>query len=209
MSDFDTLARTDSTDEDERWRRLVRATGVAGLTMPLLTLAPIIVASTAGEPDFNGDRAAVLEFLQDTRWGAGVAGFLFVVGLVAMVWFAVGLAFLTGRAEGTPAWRSAVAAASAVVFVVANLGGPAEAARHRAETLDADVGLFAFDMSNIAFANSWVAMGSFMACSGWVMASTRCLPAWLGWIGIAGGIGLAASRAAWTSSLWLAPYLLF
>ena len=209
MSDHDTLTREDSTGEAQRWRRLVLTAGVAGLAMPLLTLAPIIVASTEGEPDFNGDRAEVLEFLQASSWGVGFAGFVFVVGMVAMVWFAVGLGHVTGRAEGTPAGRSTLAASSAVLFVAANLGGPAEAARHRADTLDPDVGLFAFDMANIAFANSWVAMGGWMLCSGSVIVGTRCLPRWLGWVGVVGGITLAASRAAWTSSLWLVPYLLF
>ncbi|HEX6759378.1 MAG TPA: hypothetical protein VF086_13370, partial [Propionibacteriaceae bacterium] len=60
-----------------------------------------------------------------------------------------------------------------------------------------------------AFANARVALGSFAVCSGWVIASTRFLPRWVGWLAIASGAGLALSRISWTSSIWLLPYLMF
>lgn len=205
-----TLPAATDSDASGRWRRLTRVTGIAGLAFPVLTLGPIIVISTAGEPDFNGDSAAVLEFLQATSsTGASLATFVSVVGVMAGVWFGVALAVLLGRAEGPPAWRSAIAAASAVMFATVNLGGPGEAARHRAADLDPDVGLFAFDMGNLAFANSWVALGSFALCAGWVIVSTSTMPRWLGWLGVVGGIGLALSRSVWNTPLWLLPYLLF
>ena len=209
MTDFESTASAD-TEQAGRWRRLARATGIAGLAFPVLTLTPIIMASTAGEPDFNGDREAVLAFFQATSSSAPDFGiFVTIVGILTAVWFGIGLAFLLGRAEGTPAWRSAVAAASVAMFAVLALTGPWEAAQHRARELDPDVGLFAFDLGNLAFANSWVAIGSFLLCCGWVIVSTRCLPRWLGWIAVVGGIGMALSRVWWTSSIWLAPYLLF
>lgn len=210
MTDLEGAPASTDTEQSGRWRRLARVTGVAGLAFPVLTLTPIIIASTAGEPGFDGDRAAVLAFFQATRSAAAEFGtFVIVLGALATVWFGVGLAFLLGRAEGTPAWRSAVAAASALMFTVLNLTGPWEAARHRAQELDPDVGLFAFDMGNLSFANSWVAIGSFLLCCGWVILGTRCMPRWLGWVALVGGIGMALSRAWWTSSIWLLPYLFF
>ena len=58
-------------------------------------------------------------------------------------------------------------------------------------------------------ANARVALGSFAVCCGWVIASTRFLPHWVGWLAIASGAGLALSRISWTSPIWLAPYLMF
>ena len=53
-------------------------------------------------------------------------------------------------------------------------------------------------------ANGRVALGSFAVCCGWVIASTRFLPRWVG-----GGhrkrSGLALSRISWTSHIWLLP----
>ncbi|WP_460666724.1 hypothetical protein [Kribbella swartbergensis] len=43
----------------------------------------------------------------------------------------------------------------------------------------------------------------------WVIASTRFLPRWVGWLAIASGAGLALSRISWASYIWLAPYQLF
>jgi hypothetical protein len=54
-----------------------------------------------------------------------------------------------------------------------------------------------------------VALGSFAVCGGWVIASTRFLPSWLGWVAIASGVGLALSRISWTSYVFLLPYLVF
>jgi hypothetical protein len=53
-----------------------------------------------------------------------------------------------------------------------------------------------------------VALGSFAICCGWVIATTRFLPRWLGWLAIASGVGLALSRISWTSVIWLLPYLM-
>jgi hypothetical protein len=66
----------------------------------------------------------------------------------------------------------------------------------------------AFDEGQAAFANGRVALGSFAVCCGWVIASTRFLPRWVGWLAIASGAGLALSRISWTSYIWLL-YLMF
>ena len=66
----------------------------------------------------------------------------------------------------------------------------------------------AFDEGQAAFANARVALGSFGVCCGWVIASTRFLPRWVGWLAIASGAGLALSRISWTSYIWLPFYLM-
>jgi hypothetical protein len=64
-------------------------------------------------------------------------------------------------------------------------------------------------MGNLEFANGWVAMGRFALCAGWAFIHIRLAPRWLGWLAVAGGVGLVLSRASWTSAIWLLPYALF
>jgi hypothetical protein len=155
-------------------------------------------------------RDEVLAFLRATSSTlARFGSYLVVVGMVALIWFAVGLALLLARAEGRPPWRSSIATASALVFVGLVLHAPGEAASYRAQTLTPELAAYAFDVGNLGFANGWVAMGSFVLCAGWAMISTRFAPRWLGWLAVAGGGGLVLSRAVWTSEIWLVPYGFF
>ena len=174
-----------------------------------LILGPIIAAS-GQEPGFTGDAAAVQNFFRSVNsFGSDFGTFLTTVGLIGMLWFAVGLAVLMARAEGPPAWRSAIAAASAISFGVLNLNGYWQAAAHRADSLPPELALFAFDVGNAAFANSWVAMGSFSVAAGLVMLTGRFMRRWLGWAAVVAGVGLILSRVDWTSSIWFFPYAIF
>jgi hypothetical protein len=131
--------------------------------------------------------------------------------LVTFVWFVVGLSILLRRAEGEAAWRSAIAMGSGVLFVALGLSGIGNeaAVAFRAGDLDPQIARYAFDQGQAAFANGRVALGSFAICCGWVIASTRFLPRWVGWLAMASGAGLALSRISWTSYIWLLPYLMF
>lgn len=211
MAEHITAASAADTVEAARWQQLSRVTGIAGLAFFALTVAWIVATSISGkEPAFDGEADAVLAYFRGTSSTlAGFGSYLVVVGIVAMIWFAIGLALLLGRAEGRPPWRSSVAAASALVFVGLILHAPGEAAAYRAQTLTPELATYAFDMGNLGFANGWVAMGSFLLCAGWVMISTRFAPRWLGWLAMVGGAGLVLSRAIWTSSIWLLPYGFF
>lgn len=95
------------------------------------------------------------------------------------------------------------------LFVALVLTGNEVAAVWSAADLDPQIARYAFDEAQAAFANGRVALGSFAACCGWVIASTRFLPRWVGWLAIASGVGLALSRIAWTNQIWLLPYLTF
>jgi Domain of unknown function (DUF4386) len=186
-------------------------TGIAGLVFFAMTVAWIVTTSMSGkEPAFDGGADAVLAYFRATSSTlAGFGSYLMVVGMVAMIWFAIGLALLLGRAEGRPPWRSSIAAASALVFIGVVLNAPGEAASYRAQTLTPELAAYAFDVGNLGFANGWVAMGSFLLCAGWAMIRTRLAPRWFGWLAVAGGVGLVLSRAMWTSPIWLLPYALF
>jgi hypothetical protein len=129
--------------------------------------------------------------------------------LITFVWFVVGLTTLLRRAEGEAPWRSTIAVATGVLFVAPVLSGHEVAAASRADDLDPQIARYAFDEGNVAFANGWVALGSFAFCCGWIITSTGFLPRWLGWLAIASGVGLALSRISWTNQIWLLPYAMF
>lgn len=202
------MTNTAPTSTAVAWQRLARATGVAGLATFILIF--VVLVGTHPEPPFT---AAADEFLTHYRSPNTVASnprsFAFAVALVTFVWFAIALSTLLRRAEGEAPWRSSIAMASSVLFVALVMSGNEIAATFRADDLDPQIARYAFDESQAAFANARVALGSFAVCCGWVIASTRFLPRWSGWLAIASGAGLALSRISWTSYIWLLPYLMF
>ena len=96
-----------------------------------------------------------------------------------------------------------------MLFVALVLSGNEVAATLRADDLDPQIVRYAFDEGQAAFANARVDLGSCAVCCRWVIASTRFLPRWVGWLAIASGAGLALSRISWTSYIWLPFYLMF
>jgi hypothetical protein len=205
----DTQARRSSDSGARADRQLRRGTGLAGLAaLPLIFIPGI--AGSSQEPGFTGTADQVGDFFRsvDTTMGS-LGSFASTLGVMAFLWFAIGLSLHLRAAEVDPRWRSTLAGASAVVFVAVALGGSWTAATLRSGSLDPDVGRFAFDLGNASFANGWVAMGSFAFCVGWGIVSAGGLPKWLGWWAIIAGVGLALSRAMWTSEIWLLPYALF
>ncbi len=162
------------------------------------------------EPAFDGSGAEIVAYLRSIHTPLGEFGsFVMTVGLIAFLWFIIGLSMLLRDAEGDPPWRSAIGAASGVVLVALALAANTEAAAFRVDDVPAQLARYAFDQGNLSFANGWVALGSFAVCSGWVIASTGLFPRWLGWSAIVSGVGLVLSRAAWTSEIWLLPYGVF
>jgi hypothetical protein len=190
-------------------RQLSRVTGVAGLTTMVLVFVPI-VAGSGQEPDFDATPAEVVTFFRSVNSPlADLGSFASTVGLIAFLWFVVGLTSLLRVAEGEIPWRSSVAAVSGAVLVALVLAGQWDAATLHADDIDPQVARYAYDEGNASFANGWVALGSFAVCCGWVIAATGFLPRWLGWWAVISGVGLALSRADWTSEIWLLPYGLF
>jgi hypothetical protein len=190
------------------WRRLGRVAGIAGLAAVVLVF--VVLVATRAEPPFTAPSA---EFLTHYRSPNTVASpfrsFAFTIAMLTLVWFAVALSLLLGRAEGEPPWRSSIAMVCVVLAVALVLTGNEVAAVFTADDLDPQIARYAFEEAQASFANARVALGSFALCSGWVIASTRLLPRWLGWLAIASGGGLALSRIDWTNYIWLVPYLLF
>jgi hypothetical protein len=191
------------------WRRLGRVAGFAGLAAIILIFVPIAVG-TREEPRFNAPATEFLTYYRSPNTPAAqFRSFVFIVGLIAFAWFVVALTAQLRRAEGEAPWRSTIAMISGVLLVAPVLFGNEVAVALRADDLDPQIAMYAFDEAQAAFANARVALGSFAICCGWVIASTRFLPRWLGWLAIASGVGLVLSRISWTNQVWLLPYMMF
>ena len=188
--------------------RLGRVTGVAGLVTIALLLGALI--GTHEEPDFTAPARDFLTHYQAPNTvAAPLRSFVFTLGMVSFVWFAGALTTMLRRAEGEPSWRSAVALASAVLFIASVMFGNEIAVTFRASDTDAQIAMYAFEEGQAAFANARVALGSFTICCGWIIISTRVLPRWLGWAAIAIGAGLVLARISWADPVWLLPYMMF
>jgi hypothetical protein len=194
----------------DRWTRMIRSTGVVGL-VTFVVLFAAIIAMSLGEPAFTASPEEARAFYLNSTAG-WVQAAMAVAGLAAIgwIWFVVGLSLLLGRAEGSPPWRSAVALVCGVILaalLLLNTSG--NAASFGAADLDLAVASYAFDVSSLGLANVWLALGGFAVCSGWVVLSTPVVGRWLGWWGIASGLGLVICRFFWTSEVWLLPYFAF
>jgi hypothetical protein len=197
----------------DRWGRLARRTGIAGLISVGMLFAPFPALSILGkgEPPLTATAEQARDYF--TNGSVGWAQMVTVVpklAAIGLIWFLVGLALLLARAEGKPPWRSGVALVSGVMLAVyLLLDASWDAAFYGAADLDPAVASFAFDLGNLGFANTWLALGSFAICCGLVVLSTRMLGRWLGWWAVVAGVGLILVRFAWSGDIWFAAYALF
>jgi hypothetical protein len=197
--------RPDAVDSTHARTTLARITGVAGL----VTLVVVLGASLANNyqsASFTSHADETVRFFRsiDDTFGA-FSSFATTVGLIAMLWFAIGLALLLRQYDGPLPWRSAFLAGAGVISVVSGQIASWDAAAYRSDDIDPQVARYAFDLGNLSFANSWVALGAVSLCAGLVMISAKALPSWFGWWAIVAGIGQVIARAFWTHNMALAP----
>jgi uncharacterized membrane protein len=197
--------RPEALDPTRARTTLARVTGVAGL----VTLVVVLGASLANNyqsASFTSDADETVMFFRsiDDAFGA-FSSFATAVGLIAMLWFALGLALLLRQYDGPLPWRSTFLAGAGVISVVSGQIASWDAAAYRSRDIDPQVARYAFDLGNLSFANSWVATGAISLCAGLIIVSARSLPTWIGWWAIAAGIGQVIARGFWTHGLALAP----
>jgi hypothetical protein len=190
-------------------RTLARVTGFAGIT----TLVVVLGTSLANDYQsaaFDSDAEEAVTFFRsiDDTFGEA-SSFLTVVGLMAMLWFTIGLALLLRRYDGELPWRSSFLAGAGVVSVVSGQIASWDAAAYRSDDIDPQVARYAFDLGNLSFANGWVATGAVGICAGVILLSARELPSWLGWWAIVAGVGQVLARAIWTNDLAFVPFTAF
>ena len=179
-------------------RNLARITGAAGL----ITLVVVLGSSLANDyqsaaMDSTADETVAFFRSLDNPFGA-LSSFATAVGLIAMLWFTLGLALLLRRYEGELPWRSVFLAGAGVVSVVSGQIASWDAAVYRSDDIDPQVARYAFDLGNLSFANGWVAAGAVGICAGLIVLGSRDLPHWLGWWALVAGVGSVLARAVWT-----------
>ena len=131
------------------------------------------------------------------------------VGLIACLWFAIGLALTLRPYERGVPWRSAFLAAAGVIGVVSGQIASWDAAVFRSGSLTPQVASYAYDLGNISFANSWVATGAVGICAGLVMLRGPGLPRWAAWWGLIAGVGEVLARAWFRHGFAYAPFALY
>lgn len=201
--------RSDVVDSIGPRRTVARITGACGV----VTLATVLGTSLANgyqSASFTSDADEAVAFFRsiDDRLGA-LSAFVTAVGLVAMLWFTLGLALLLRQYEGSMPWRSTFLAGAGVVSVVSGQIASWDAAAFRSDDIDPQVARYAFDLGNLSFANSWVATGAVGICAGLVVLGSRELPRWVGWWALVAGIGSVLARAVWTEGYAFIPIIVF
>jgi hypothetical protein len=190
-------------------RKLARITGAAGL----VTLVVVLGTSFANDYQsaaFDSDAAETVAFFRslDDTFGA-LSSFATAVGLIAMLWFTLGLALLLRRYEDELPWRSVFLAGAGVVSVVSGQIASWDAAAYRSDDIDPQIARYAFDLGNLSFANGWVAAGAVGICAGLIVLTSRDLPHWLGWWALIAGVGSVLARAVWTEDYAFIPFTAF
>jgi hypothetical protein len=188
---------------------LARITGAAGIVV-LVAVLGTSIANNYQNAAFDSTTAEAVAFFQSLDDTVGrVSAFATSVGLIALLWFSLGLAMLLRRYEGELPWRSVFLAGAGVTSVVTGQIGSWDAAVFRSEDIDPQVARYAFDLGNISFANGWVASGAFGLCAGLIMLSTSRLPHWLGWWAVVAGAASVLARAIWTEDVAIVPFTAF
>jgi hypothetical protein len=200
------------TQVDTQWRTLSVTTGVAGIAGLVLVMVSQLLQQVGGsEPAFDASGDEILRFFQarnDTLYAIGT--FLGLIAAVSLAVFVSALWAILREIEERPAFRSAIALISGITFVALLMSPGWELAGFRVdEGVDPQLARYAFDMGNLGFANSWVALAAFLFAVGWIILISAALPRWLGWLGLVAGVGFLLGRAFWTTPIWLIPYTLF
>ena len=201
--------REDSQDSQQGLRTLSRVTGAAGLVTLVAVVGTSLVDGYQNQ-SMTEATPAILSFFRslDDRQG-WLMSYATSVGLIACLWFAIGLALtLRPHERGVP-WRSAFLAAAGVVTVVSGQIASWDAAVFRSRSITPQVATYAYDLGNISFANSWVATGAIGICAGLVMLHAPGLPRWAAWWGLVAGVGEVLARAWFRHCFAYAPFAIY
>jgi hypothetical protein len=188
---------------------LARVTGAAGL-VTLVAVVGTSIADGYQNQSMTEASPAIVAFFRsiDDRLG-WLTSFTTSVGLIACLWFAVGLALTLRPYECGVPWRTPFLASAGVVGVVSGQIASWDAAAFRSATIDPRVATYAYDLGNISFANSWVSAGAVGICAGLIMLRAPGLPRWVAYWGLIAGAGEVAARAFFRHGFAYAPFALY
>ncbi len=187
-------------------RSLTRTTAWMGLATPVLQFTGQgFIQAGGAEPPFSAPAADIAEFFarRDPNLFA-LGSYLSVLSVLTLLWFVGGL-YAIFRDDG----RAPIALACGIVYAAGLSPGWEIAAFRAPEGIDPEQARFAFDLGNLAFANSWVSLAGFCVAIGITLLASPSFPRWLGWWAIASGTILVAARAVWTTPFWFSGYALF
>ncbi len=188
---------------------LARITGAAGLFTLVAVLGTSLANDYQSSPS-GSDGNEVVTFFRSLDDAVGAfSSFATAVGLIAMLWFSLGLAMLLRRYEGELPWRSVFLAGAGVTSVVAGQIGSWDAAVLRSDDIDPQVARYAFDLGDVSFANGWVPAGATGIMVGLIVLKSSHLPHWLGWWALLAGVGSVLARAVWTEGYAFIPFTAF
>lgn len=128
---------------------LCRVTGAAGLVTLLAVVGASLVDGYQNQ-SMTEAAPAILTFFRSLDDRAGwLMSYATSVGLIACLWFAIGLAFtLRPHERGVP-WRSAFLAAAGVVTVVSGQIASWDAAVFRSDSITPQVATYALSLIHI------------------------------------------------------------
>lgn len=188
---------------------LARVTGVAGVVTILTVLGASLVNGYQNQTVTESTPAIVSFFRSIDDQTGWLMSYATSIGLVACLWFAIGLALALRPYESGVPWRSAFLAAAGVIGVVSGQIAAWDAAAFRSGSIDPQVATYAYDLGNISFANSWVATGAVGICAGLVILRTPALPHWIAWWALLAGAGEVLARGWFRHGLAYAPFALY
>ena len=188
---------------------LGRVTGAAGIVTLLAVVGTSLVDGYQNQ-SMTEAAPAILSFFRslDDRQG-WLMSYATSVGLIACLWFAIGLALILRPHERGVPWRSTFLAAAGVVSVVSGQIASWDAAVFRSGSITPQVASYAYDLGNISFANSWVATGAVGICAGLVMLRAPGLPRWAAWWGLVAGAGEVLARAWFRHGYAYGPFAIY
>jgi hypothetical protein len=190
------------------WERVAAIGGIAYVALSMASQGLIQIGGA--EPSFDAPAAEIVAFFEARNTQLfDIGAYLQLLALVAFLWFLGGLWAMLRQAEGQPGWMSLIVVASGLAFVGSLSAGWQLAVFRIGEGLDPQIARLTFDMGNLAFANSWVPLGSMMLAAGAVMLGSAALPRWLGWSALGIGVGLLGARIVWTLFIAFIPWMLF
>jgi hypothetical protein len=192
------------TSQGQRWAAW------GGIAFLVLQMAAQGLMQVGGmEPAFDADAGEILGFFEsrDEQLFA-IGSYLHVLSFAPFLFF-LGALWTALRAmvdDGSP--LPIVAVGSGVAFL-GSLSVGWGIAMLRIDGLSPETAQLAFDIGNLGFANAWVPLGAMLLATSFAAHASRGLPGWVTWLGFIAGFGLLAARAAWTSPVAFAPYVLF
>jgi hypothetical protein len=183
-----------------------RVTGAAGIVTLLAVVGTSLVDGYQNQSMTEATPKIVSFFRSLDAWTGWLMSYATSIGLIACLWFAIGLAVALRPCERGVPWRTAFLAGAGIVSVVSGQIASWDAAVFRSRSIDPRVATYAYDIGNISFANSWVATGAVGICAGLVMLRAPGLPRWAAWWGLIAGVGEVLARAWFRDGFAYAPF---